>query len=315
MSKTRNGVYKRPNSQNYFFRLKDERGKWIERSSGTSDYAEAKKKKAQAEREVEEGCRPNDRSSWTLSVAVEGWLKDRKVRVSSGTYASDVTNTRHLKAILGEETKLLRVAEIQAIKRYQTKRLEGNLSPKTINNEVLALSAILQDANLWHRVLSRYRPLKTSPAEVGVALARDQEVKLLTIAQNCELSAVAPYVAVLALRTGMRMKEIKHLRLSAIRMTADNPHIVVHRKTTKTDAGSRHVAVWALRRLIARACSLGAIEPHHCLLPTLLDAHTRRSDPMHGRSGYDPNHPMSSWDRSGRYCARTLHSARHGFTI
>lgn len=139
-------------------------------------------------------------------------------------------------------------------------------------------------------MVSRYRPLKVRPSDVGIALTREQEVKLLTIAQNSEVSAVAPYVAVLALRTGMRMKKIKHLRMSAIRMTIENPHILVHRSTTKTDAGSRHVAlgklaVWALRRLIARACSLGAIEANHCLLPTLLDAHTRSSDPLHGRSG------------------------------
>jgi integrase len=302
MSSSRNGVYKRPNSPNYFFRLKDEQGKWIERSSGTSDYAEAKKKKALAEREVEEGCLPNDRSSWSLEAAVEAWLKDRKVRVSSGTYASDVTNTRHLKAVFGEDTKLIRLAELRAIKHYQTQRLEGGLCPKTINNEVLALSAILQDANLWHRVVSRYRPLKVRPSEVGIALTREQEMKLLIIAQNSELSAVAPYVAVLALRTGMRVKEIRNLRLSAIRLTADNPHILVHRTTTKTDAGSRHVAlgqlaIWALRRLIARACSLGATEANHYLLPTLLDMHTRKTDPLHGGSGYDPTHPMSAWDK------------------
>jgi hypothetical protein len=115
MSRTRNGVYKRRNSPNYFYKVKNELGEWIERSSGTGDYSEAKKKKAEAEREIEAGCLPNDRSTWTLKAAVEAWLKDRKVRVSTGTYASDVTNTRHLKAKLGEETRLIRLAEVQAI--------------------------------------------------------------------------------------------------------------------------------------------------------------------------------------------------------
>jgi integrase len=325
MGRSRNGVYKHQNSRNYYFKVKDEQGNWIERSSGTSDYNAAKKKKSEAEREIESGTLPNDRSAWTLKAAVEAWLKDRKVRVSSGTYSSDVTNTRHLMSEFGKETKLLQLAEVRIIKRYQTSRLEGNLNPKTINNEILALSAILKDANLWHRVASRYKPLKVRRAEVGIALTQEQAVKLLTIAQNSEVSAVAPYVAVLALRTGMRMKEIRHLRLSAIRLTADNPHILVHRDTTKTDAGSRPVALdqfarWALRRLIARACSLGAIESNHCLLPTLLDAHTRSNDPLHGRSGYDPTHPMSTWDKeweklrkiAGLGTAR-FHDLRHSY--
>jgi integrase len=108
-------------------------------------------------------------------------------------------------------------------------------------------------------------------------------------------------------------------------LTSDNPHILVHRSTTKTDAGSRRVAldsiaVWALRRLIARACSLGAIEPKHYLLPTLLDMHTRTSDPLHGRTGHDPAHPMSSWDNewqrlrvsAGLGSAR-FHDLRHSY--
>jgi integrase len=48
--------------------------------------------------------------------------------------------------------------------------------------------------------------------------------------------------------------------------------------------------------LIARACSLCAVEPAHCLLPTLLEMHTRGNDPLHGGAGYDPTHPMSSWE-------------------
>jgi hypothetical protein len=96
MSRTRNGVIQAPQFPQLLLQGKNEHGEWIERSSGTSVYGEAKKQKAQAEREIEEGCLPNDRSAWTLKVAVDEWHKDRKLRVSAGTYASDVTNTRHL---------------------------------------------------------------------------------------------------------------------------------------------------------------------------------------------------------------------------
>ena len=301
MNRRYNGVFKRKNSPRYYFKVKDENGKWIPRSSGTSDYNLAKKRKVQAQREVEEGCLPNDRSAWTLTAAVERWLKERKLRVSTGTYASDVTNTRHLKTKLGEATKLTKLAEMSAIKRYQSLRLEDKISPKTINNEVLALSAILQDANLWHRVSQHYRPLKVHRSEIGMALTREQELKLLMVAQTCNGSAVAPYVAVLSDRSGMRMKEVRHLRLGAIHLDGGNPYLDVRRSTTKTDSGNRYVgldkiACWALGRLLARARSLRAVEADHYLLPTLLEKHTRSTDPLHGGTGYDATHPMSSWE-------------------
>ena len=189
----------------------------------------------------------------------------------------------------------------------------------------MALSAILQDANLWHRVAARYRPLKVRRSELGMALSREQEVKLLTLAQYSEISTVAPYVAVLSVRTGMRMKEIRHLRLNAIHLTSEKKYILVRRSTTKTDAGNRHVALdkvacWALHRLIVRACSLGAVEPEHFLLPTLLEMHTRRNDPLHGGSGYDPTHPMSSWETEWERLRKTaglgsarFHDLRHTY--
>jgi integrase len=325
MNRRYNGVFKRKNSPRYYFKVKDENGKWIPRSSGTTDYNLAKKRKVQAQREIEEGCLPNDRSAWTLTAAVDRWLKERKLRVSTGTYASDVTNTRHLKAKLGENTKLIKLADLSAIKRYQSLRLEDKISPKTINNEVLALSAILQDANLWHRVAQHYRPLKVHRSEIGMALAREQELKLLMVAQACDLSAVAPHVAVLSDRTGMRTKEVKHLRLGAIHLDGQNPYVDIRRSTTKTDAGNRYVgldkvACWALGRLMARARSLGAVEPDHYLLPTLREKHTRPTDPLHGGTGYDATHPMSSWETEWKWLRKAaglgsarFHDLRHTY--
>ena len=70
----------------------------------------------------------------------------------------------------------------------------------------------------------------------GIALTREQELKLLTIAQNSEVSAVAPYTSILALRTGIRMKEIKHLMPFLV---AERPRRWSYRWRDARDTGSR----------------------------------------------------------------------------
>src|ERR1035441_2808228 len=78
--------------------------------------------------------------------------------------------------------------------------------------------------------------------------------------------AVAPYAAALAFATGMRSGEIKGLRLGDLHHESAHPFLYVRRATTKTDAGARRVvldriAVWAARKLVARAHLLGCRSP------------------------------------------------------
>jgi integrase len=65
---------------------------------------------------------------------------------------------------------------------------------------------------------------------------------------------------------------------------------------------------------------LGASHPEHYLLPTLLDRHTRTSDPLKGGSGWDVTHPQSSWeaewDRVRTQAGiehRRFHDLRHSY--
>ena len=185
---------------------------------------------------------------------------------------------------------------------------------------------ILQEANLWHRVAGRYKPLRVPKSDIGDALTVEESCKLLQVARVAAADAVAPYAAVISQQSAMRSKEIRHLQLGAIHLEdQQKPYIYVRRRTTKTNRGARYVALdtaacWALRKLIGRAHKLGAIQPEHFLLPTMLERHTRANDPLHGGTGHDPTHPMGSWDKewekvrkAASITHRRFHDLRHTY--
>ena len=194
-----------------------------------------------------------------------------------------------------------------------------------MNNEVLVLAGILRDAKLWRLVEPDYKPLPVKESDIPDALTRDEAYRLLRVAKAAGEDSVAPLVAVVAYATGMRSKEIKQLQLGSIRLDSARPQVQVKRATTKTNKGVRFVALdsmacWALGKLMNRAHRLGACQPEHYLLPTLLDRHTRTSDPLKGGSGWDATHPQSSWEaewdrvrtRAGIE-HRRFHDLRHSY--
>ena len=205
--------------------------------------------------------------------------------MARSTWLSERTITRNLLRVLRPDTKLEKLGAPDCIRYYESTRLKEAINPKTVNNEVQVLAAILRDANLWHRI-ANHKPLKVPKRDVGAVLTREEANSLMRYARTAGEFAVAAFVSVLAYATGMRTREIKHLQLRSIHIEQPNPHVYVRRQTTKSDRGARYVAVdklalWALRKLIHRAAKLGAFMPDHFLLPTLLEKHTRESDPLH----------------------------------
>ena len=190
------GLYRR--RQYWYFKYKDENGKWIEHATRTIDRKKALSIKSGFLRELETGQLPNDRSQWTFGKAAEAWLLDRKLRVARSSYFSEKTIVGSLERHLGTETKLTKLANIHSINQYQTVRLKEGLSPKTVNNEVLALGSILREASLWHRVSEQYKPLRFRKSDIGQALDREERIRLLQVAGLASPTAVAPYAAVLA---------------------------------------------------------------------------------------------------------------------
>jgi integrase len=317
------GLYRR--REYWYFKYKSADGVWCERATRNTNYQDAKRIRTLFLADLQEGKLPNERARWTLQQAVSQWLEDRKHRVAAGSYASEASITKSLIRILGADSRLDKLADIQAIRRYETNRREEGASAKTVNNEVLVLAGMFRDAKLWRRISGDYKRLKVEKSDIPDALTRAEAYRLLQLAQSADENAVAPFAAILAYATGMRSKEIKRLQIGAIRLDGAAPQLQVKRATTKSKAGARFIALdsmacWALRKLLDRAARLGASTSEHFMLPTLRDKHTRANDPLHGGKGWDPTHPQSSFDaewddvrQKAKIEHRRFHDLRHSY--
>ena len=325
--KDRDGLYQRGGSGPWYFKYENADGKWLARSTGCTSYNEAKQERSKFLENVRNGRLPNDRAKWTPKVAVDQHLADRKHRIKPGSYRSEVCIAGKLVETLGESKTLESLADILVIRRYQNKRLAEGIKPKSVNNEILFLSSILRDAKLWWRVEGEYKKLRVDANDEIVALTQEEQQRMLQVARTADDNAVAPYTSVLSFSTGMRSKEIMHMQIGAIQgLDTEFPIIRVRRSTTKTNAGARPVsldsmAVWAVRKLLDRARRLGATKPEHFLLPTLLERHSRPTDPLYGKGeGFDPTHPMGSWQKewntfrkAAKIEHRHFHLMRHSY--
>ena len=81
------------------------------------------------------------------------------------------------------------------------KRLE-TVGPKTVNNELLVLTAILKNARLWASLGELYEPLAILQRGPGQALTPEQTSKLIETAKTNDRWFVALCATVLAYATG-----------------------------------------------------------------------------------------------------------------
>jgi integrase len=309
----------------YYFCGYDNQHKRFEESLRTRDIEIAHERYLKRMQEINEGRAPTDLGRQTLQAAVKNWLEYQGVRVANSTLKAERSITRNLIRVLGKDVSLQALADAQKIHYYQNTRRKSGIVAKTVNNEIQVLAGILRLAQLWHRVEPHYKPLKVNRSDVPDALPSEEIKRLLEAAKEYGRYSVAPYAAVLAFSTGMRSGEIKKLQLGAIHAEEEHPYLQVRRATTKTDQGARRVvldrvAVWAIRKLIARANLLGALNPDDYLLLTERARHTRLADPLHGGSGYDSQHPQTSWEaewqkfrESVGISHRRFHDLRHTY--
>jgi integrase len=94
----------------------------------------------------------------------------------------------------------------------------------------------------------------------------------------------------------LRRSYLCHVDLDNRRLTIEH---------AKTEAGNRIVelnqsAISAITKLWVRAQQLGASEPSHYLLPADLSRHTKTTDPLKSKHGFDVERHQESWSTAWR---------------
>jgi integrase len=318
--RARDGLYKRENRV-FAFRYKDADGHWREKYTSTTDRQQARDFKKEFLQQLDEGVLPNEMAKWPLTNALEYYLQAREAVLAPRTWKAHRSRCNTLLRTIG--SKRLDAIDNRTLDTYQATRRKSQVSASTVNKEVEILTHILRKAKLWRRLEQDYQPLPISHESPRRPLSVEGLVTLVKTGLSNPDWETALMAAIVAANTACRSWEIKSLRIGDIDMTASNPKLLVRRENTKSDAGAREVelnglALWAIKRLIERAATLGATQPLHYLLPADLSRHTKLSDPLKGQRGHDPNQHQQSWRTAWRNMTRAaglphvhFHDLRH----
>jgi len=288
MARDGDGLFRRDGI--WCFKYKNHCGVYQEKSTGKRKQPEAREYKHEFLEKLRQNQLPTDEAKWTLSQALAEWMQFRAATRPKASVAAEQTTCRHLNETIGEDRKLSTITAWD-IRRYQMKRLE-TVGPKTVNNEVLVLTAILKNARLWASLRETYEPLTVPKHGPGQALTPEQTAKLIETAKTNDRWSVTLCATVLAYATGCRSGEIKQLRLGDLDLGAGGPYIRLRAENTKArrhrEPALNDLGIWAVNQLVDRARLLGAADPEHYLLPADLSKHTKGTDPLKGGRGYDP---------------------------
>jgi hypothetical protein len=145
-------------------------------------------------------------------------------------------------------------------------------------------------------------------------------MNIINKAKGNDYWLLAMYCATVALGTGCRGGEIRHLRLKDVQL--DEGKIVVRgeiaKNRTQREPRLMALADWGLRNLLLRAQALGATAPEHYLLP--LDLRKSKHQSAQTKAKWDVTRPMTGWVKSWRKLMEAcgmrgfrFHDLRHTF--
>lgn len=296
MARDGDGLFRREGI--WYFKYRDPGGGYREKSSGKRKQADARTYKHDFLERLRQRQLPTEEAQWTLGQSLAQWLDFRAATRPKASVAAEQTTARHLKEIIGVARKLSSITPWD-IRRYQMKRLE-TVGPKTINNELLVLTAVLKNARLWAPLRELYEPLPVTKRGPGQALSPEQTTKLIETAMTNDAWFVALCATVLAYATGCRSGEIKKLQLRDLMLDSARPYIHLRPENTKSrrdrEPALNELGLWSVNQLLTRAGMLGANDPDHYLLPADLSKHTKKTDPLRGGKGFDPARHQTSWN-------------------
>lgn len=296
MARNGDGLFRR--DAIWYFKYRTPSGVYREKSTAKRKQSEARDYKHDFLEKLQQNQLPTDEAKWTLEQALTKWMEFRAATRPKASVAAEQTACRHLKEIVGADRRLSSITAWD-MRRFQMKRLE-TVGPKTINNEMLVLTAVLKSARLWSYLKDLYEPLAVPKHGPGQALTPEMTAKLIETARTNDRWFVALCATVLAYATGCRSGEIKKLRLGDLVLDGEHPCIRLRAEDTKSrrdrEPALNDLGLWALRELVKRATLLNAHAPEHYLLPADLSKHTKQSDPLRSKTGFDPTYHQTTWD-------------------
>ncbi len=238
-----------------------------------------------------------------FSIAADDWLEKKKREWAPNTLTGELANLKHLSPAFGR--KLVVDIEAKDVQRYQDNRLEEEASPKTINNEIGTLRAILKRSGAWARIQPDVTML--APGEdIGRAITAHEERALLDACAKSRSRSLLPFV-VLTLETGARKNTVRTLQWKNI----DFENRCLKFGKDKTASGTGRVIPLnqrAMATLTFWASRFPDRQPEHYVFAT-------ERYGLDGEAGYlngqalpyevNPEKPMGSW-KTAWMAARTV---------
>ena len=273
---------------------------WFEFTVGGRRYRETTRTKGRTlaatverkrRREIEEninGVRPRVLPP-LFPDAAEDYLARKKPGWAPKTYIIETTSIEHLKPHLGR----LLVTDItdRDISNYQQARQDGGAAPKTINNEVGTLRAILRRHRLWAQLAPDVRMLPVH-TDIGVALTPEQEEPLLKACATSRSRSLLPAVT-LGIQTGLRNEELRFLRWRQVDLLTK----AIRVGKSKTPSGEGRVV--PLNKTAAKVLTTWAQQfpgrrPEHYVFPSERVGFSGNRE-IAQAYGTNPTTPITSW--------------------
>jgi len=184
-----------------------------------------------------------------FKLAAEQWLstKQNLSRFTGLHYRQYVTS---LSAEFAD--RLICDIRLEDIAALQQKRRAAALGNRTINAENQALRQILKHFGLWGNLQGRVRFLR-EPKDTGRAVSHADETRLLQAANKNRSPALLPRL-ILALDTGLRANEMRHLRYRDLKLAWRDgaiKHAWLTVSCSKTEGGTGRTVP-----LTRRACAV-----------------------------------------------------------
>lgn len=250
---------------------------------------------------------------YKFPLAARQWLDSRK-RLSPTTrkhYEDYIQTLSRFFQMPIEEIKIghvvvyqrSRQAEIRMSAQHKYRKDGAPPDPSDgasrINHEISCLGQVLARAGLWEEIKKFYEPLPLPADSPAIALDREEEDHLFTLASSKSRWMVAYCCDRITRTTTAGPGEIRHLRIRDIDLESPAGPVVHIREGLKNEFRERPLplnndAARAMQFLLERyqrICTRCGITPSadHYLLPHRA---SKRGEPA------DPTRPMGSWKRA-----------------